>query len=110
MVAQIQDSSFCSVLLNIPPNVTLYFLIPRFLLSGLLLILAVTQTLRESIDMYRATKQWQPNRYLKLLARHGIIYFFTYVGGFLHIRLVSISTLSRSMFAVHKQPAHVASL
>lgn len=110
MVAQIQDSSFCSVLLNIPPNVTLYFLIPRFLLSGLLLVLAVTQTLRESIDMYRATKQWQPNRYLKLLARHGIIYFFTYVGGFLHIRLVSISTLSHSMFAVHKQLAYETSL
>ena len=53
--------------------------IPRFILGAMLLILAITQTFRESVNMYKATKQWQPNRYMKRLARDGIIYFLVYV-------------------------------
>ena len=82
---QLEDSSFCSVSSDLLPTITFILLAFRFLLSSLLLILALTRTWKESVDMLRATKQWQPNRYMTLLARHGIIYFFTYVNGFLHL-------------------------
>ena len=86
-----QDSSICSVSLDLLPSVTSTLLILRFLLNGLLLILALTRTWRELVDMHRATKQWQPNRYLTLLARHGISYFFTYVNGFLYLSYPSLT-------------------
>ena len=107
------DSSFCTVSLDSIPSGTLaiFPLTFRFLLSGLLLILALARTLRESVDMHRATKQWQPNRYMTLLARHGTIYFFTYVNGFLHLPYPSPTTpfLSRYTFAIYKQLAHIFS-
>ena len=42
-------------------------------------ILVVVQFVRVSVQMYRATKRWQLNRYMSLLARQGILYFFAYV-------------------------------
>ncbi|KAF8548549.1 hypothetical protein OG21DRAFT_749256 [Imleria badia] len=41
--------------------------------------LTIVQFGRQSLQMYRLTKQWQPNRYLILLVRQGILYFFAYV-------------------------------
>ena len=79
----LNSSAICTVSLAPPPNITAYFLVPRFLLNMLLLILALIQTVKESVGMYKATKRWQPNRYIKLLAKHGIIYFFAYVDCFL---------------------------
>jgi len=76
-VPDFPDASLCIPLLNIPPNLTIYYMIPRFVLSAVLFILALTQPLKESVAMYKATKQWQPNRYMKLLVKDGIIYFFT---------------------------------
>lgn len=29
--------------------------------------------------MYRVTKQWQINRYMNILVKQGILYFFVYV-------------------------------
>lgn len=52
---------------------------PSLFFASLLLILALIQTLKQSWDMYKATKKWQPNRYIKLLMRDGIIYFVLYV-------------------------------
>jgi hypothetical protein len=76
-IAGFPDASFCGFVLNVPSNLTVYFMIPRFVLSAVLLILALMRTLTESVAMYRATKQWQPNQYMGLLVKHGIIYFFT---------------------------------
>ncbi|KAI9573186.1 hypothetical protein HD554DRAFT_2059614 [Boletus coccyginus] len=76
-VPDFQNLPFCSFFLNVPPNITVYFMIPRFVLSAVLLVLALAQTLKQSVQMYKATKQWQPNRYMKLLVSDGIIYFFT---------------------------------
>lgn len=56
-----------------------YATIPRFVLSGVLLILAVTQTVKQSIGMYKATKQWLPNKYMQQLTSDGILYFLVYV-------------------------------
>ena len=53
--------------------------IPRFALGAMLLILAVAQTLKQSVSMYKATKQWQPNRYMGRLVKDGVLYFLVYV-------------------------------
>ncbi|KAF8449462.1 hypothetical protein L210DRAFT_863951 [Boletus edulis BED1] len=50
-------------------------LVPRLVLAAALVILAVTQTVRQSVEMYKATKKWQLNRYMQLLVRDGIFYF-----------------------------------
>ena len=52
---------------------------PNFILGVALLILAVMQTLKQSFYMYKATKHWQPNQYMKLLVRDGIVYFLVCV-------------------------------
>ena len=39
-------------------------------------ILGIVQFVMQSLQMYRATRQWQPNRYMVLLVREGILYFF----------------------------------
>ncbi|KAF8553830.1 hypothetical protein OG21DRAFT_1177121 [Imleria badia] len=51
----------------------------RIILSITLFILAVTQTLKQSVGMYKATKQWQLNQYIKQLIGDGILYFLVYV-------------------------------
>ena len=38
--------------------------------------LVIIPTLRELHAMYTVTKQFQLNRYMKLLVREGIVYFF----------------------------------
>ena len=42
----------------------------------LLFVLAVIPVLRELRAMYAATKRFQLNQYMKLLAREGMVYFF----------------------------------
>ncbi|KAF8553933.1 hypothetical protein OG21DRAFT_1603838 [Imleria badia] len=41
-----------------------------------LCILAIVQSVRQSLQMYRATKQWQLDQYMSLLVRQGVLYFF----------------------------------
>ena len=41
-------------------------------------ILGIVQFVIQSRQMYRVTRQWQPNRYMVLLVREGILYFFAY--------------------------------
>ena len=77
---QVMDISVCNLSWSNTPHIAeVYNDIPRFVLSAALLILAVTQTVKQSLDMYRATKQWQPNQYMERLVRDGIIYFLVYV-------------------------------
>jgi len=56
-----------------------YLAAPRLILSVALVILAVSRTLKQSLEMYKATKQWQPNRYIQKLAGDGILYFIVNV-------------------------------
>lgn len=82
-IVQVMDVSICNSSWNNSRLVIpVYNGIPRFLLGATLLMLAVTQTLKQSISMYRATKQWQPNRYMERLAKDGILYFLVYVSSF----------------------------
>ncbi|KAF8126698.1 hypothetical protein EV363DRAFT_1452740 [Boletus edulis] len=79
-VAQVLDFSFCKVsYFNTPSTLAVYRVAPRFVLSAALVIFAVSQTLKQSFGMYKATKQWQPNRYMQKLVGDGILYFIVYV-------------------------------
>jgi hypothetical protein len=57
----------------------------------MLLILALMSTLKESVAMYKATKQWQPNHYIQLFAKDGILYFVAYVSPF-RVTLLALSS------------------
>ena len=65
----------------------------RLVLGAMLLILAVTSTLQESVMMYKATKKWQPNHYMQLFVRDGIVYFLAYVFplSFLSVLFITIT-------------------
>ncbi|KAF8427647.1 hypothetical protein L210DRAFT_3508914 [Boletus edulis BED1] len=56
------------------PNTHLSVL-SQFILAVTLFIFAVFQTVKQSVELYKATKQWQPNRYVQQLVSDGIIYF-----------------------------------
>ena len=79
-IVQVMDFSICDA----SSRNTLFILsmcdgILRFVLGAALLILAVTQTLKQSVNMYKATKHWQPNRYMQRLMKDGILYFLVCV-------------------------------
>ncbi|KAF8452911.1 hypothetical protein L210DRAFT_3499738 [Boletus edulis BED1] len=58
--------------------IQVYLVIPRLVLSAALVIFAVSQTLKQSFEIYKATKQWQPNRYMQKLVGDGILYFIAF--------------------------------
>ncbi|KAG9311416.1 hypothetical protein JVU11DRAFT_8528 [Chiua virens] len=47
--------------------------------SVMLCMLATIHFVKESLQMYRVTKQWQLNRYINLLVKQGIVYFFAFL-------------------------------
>ncbi|KAF8452874.1 hypothetical protein L210DRAFT_2061202 [Boletus edulis BED1] len=76
-VDRVLNFSFCNPsFTNAPPTHNVYIVVPRLVLGATLMILTVFQTLKQSFEMYKLTKAWQPNRYMKVLARDGILYFF----------------------------------
>ena len=79
-IVQVVDFSFCNGLTTSQTARLAHFYatVPRFVLGVTLLILVGIPTLRESVGMYRATKQWWSNRYLQQLMRDGIFYFLVY--------------------------------
>lgn len=42
-------------------------------------ILMIVQSVRQSLQMYQVTKRWQLDRYMILLVKQGILYFFVCV-------------------------------
>jgi len=74
-VAEVLDFAYCNYMAGGTISTDLYFTIPRFVLSVVLFALAVTQTLKQLIVFYRATKVWQPNQFMEQLVRDGIFYF-----------------------------------
>ena len=97
---QIMDFTVCNPSWsNTPFVIEVFNEMPRFVLGAMLFILAVTQTLKQSLTMYKATKRWQPNRYMERLAKDGVIYFLVYV---------SVSTLSCFHLSPSRSPTHLA--
>ncbi|KAF9233832.1 hypothetical protein BU15DRAFT_66268 [Melanogaster broomeanus] len=76
---EVAHSQSCITIFNTTPSIVVYTFVPRFILGILLFILAVTQFVRESLEMYKAIKQWRSNRYMELLVRESILYFIAYV-------------------------------
>ncbi|KAF8548551.1 hypothetical protein OG21DRAFT_748684 [Imleria badia] len=72
---QILNFSFCVVQ---PTSVvwTKVATVLQIMHGGVVCILAIFQFMRQSLQMYRITKQWQVNQYMSLFVRQGIIYFF----------------------------------
>ena len=56
-----------------------YSVIPLVALQGVMCLLAIYQSLRQSLQLYKATKKWQLNQYFKLLVNQGVLYFFMWV-------------------------------
>ena len=94
-VVQVMDFSFCSILRDTPSSLLLGTTALRSGFSVMLFILAVIPTLKESLVLYRATKRWQPNRYMQQLVKDGFFYFLAYV-----------SHLPFFRFRVHSLPLH----
>ncbi|KAF8437495.1 hypothetical protein L210DRAFT_3505250 [Boletus edulis BED1] len=71
---QILGFSFC---IGSWPNhmLIIYAVSLRLVLGIMLLVLAATQTLKQSVEMYKATGQWQPNQYFQQFTKDGIVYF-----------------------------------
>ena len=78
-IIQVGGFSVCNGLSKIPSPLLLGLAIPRLALGITLFILAAIPTLKESIEMYKATQIWQPNQYMQRLMRDGVLYFFVYV-------------------------------
>jgi len=86
-MVQVLDVFVCSAsFINVASITRLSTTIPRVTLGVTLLILALISTLKQLVEMYRATKQWQPNKYMQLLMREGILYFLVYVTPFQHFQ------------------------
>jgi len=71
---QILDFSFC-VWQNELPSLTNVVSILQMTHAAAMCILAIAQFVRQSLQMRRATKVWQLNRYMNLLVKQGILYF-----------------------------------
>ena len=80
MTIQITDFTICTASFSKAslPLLLLYKTL-QFILGVALLCFAVFRVLKQSFEMYKATKQWQPNKYLQQLVTDGIIYFLVYV-------------------------------
>ena len=79
-VVQVVNFSFCNgSFSNASSHLVLTILTLGIVLSVMLLMLAVISTLKQSIMLYKATKKWQPNHYMQLFVKDGILYFLAYV-------------------------------
>ena len=82
-VVQVIDVSFCNVSYSHATSHLLWSLTAlRFVFAVMVLTLAVISTLKESVALYKATKQWQPNCHMQQLVKDGILYFLVYVSPF----------------------------
>ncbi|KAG8219134.1 hypothetical protein J3R82DRAFT_4915, partial [Butyriboletus roseoflavus] len=87
-IVQINNFSVCAFSLRgTSSTLDLYGRILLIVLGAILLVLAVFQTLKQSVAMYKATKMWQPNRYMQQLVRDGVLYFLVYVSPSLFVTI-----------------------
>ncbi|KAF8135063.1 hypothetical protein EV363DRAFT_1322397 [Boletus edulis] len=73
-VVQILDISFCTLASTVPTwtNVAVILQVTQ---GGILCLLGIVQVVKQSLQMYRATKAWQVNRYMALLVKQGMLSF-----------------------------------
>ncbi|KAF8128540.1 hypothetical protein EV363DRAFT_1221139 [Boletus edulis] len=75
VTGQVLDFSFCVTDDGGFPILAEVTDILQFVLSATLCLLVAAQFIRQALQMYTVTKQWQLNRYMNLFAREGILYF-----------------------------------
>ena len=78
-IAQVLDYSVCEFQNIVPFSIIVLQTAAEVILGTLMCLLAVIRFIRESLQMYRVTKQFEISRYLSLLTRDGILYFLGYV-------------------------------
>ena len=77
------DFSYCDYSYSDDPSHLLLGITAlQIVLSVMLLILAVISVVKQSVLLYKATKQWQPNCYMQQFVKDGILYFLVYVANF----------------------------
>ena len=64
---------------NTPLLLFAYAAIARSVLGVMLLVLVIIRALKQSFEIYKATKQWHVNQCIQQLVRDGILYFLMYV-------------------------------
>ena len=67
---------------NVVPTIQRWTIAPtvvKLAPSTVMCILVAAQFVRDSLQMYQATRTWQLNRYMNLLVRDGFLYFLVYV-------------------------------
>jgi len=78
-VIQVLGSSLCSYKhTRFAHTWTKVVIILQMIYGGVLCILASAQFARGSLEIYRATKQWQLNRYMNLLVWQSVVYFLIF--------------------------------
>jgi len=86
---QILDFSYCVVGFT-PVIWTQVAAILQITHGTVMCMLAFVQFVRQSLQMYRVTKQWQLDRYMNLLVRQGILYFLViFVTSLINVFVVS---------------------
>ena len=65
--------------------------------SAVVCIFVIVQFVRQSFQMYYATKQWQLNQYMRLLVKQGLLYFFACVLVSLSFPLFSAAIQARNI-------------
>jgi len=73
-VSQVLNYSVCTEVDNVLGPYLKYVVIYPTLFDLLLLVLALIPTVKETTVMYKATKRWQPNRYMSLIVKEGVFY------------------------------------
>ena len=80
VIAQVPGFSFCVLQLELGSAIWPEVLgAIQITLGALMTLLVAIQFIKQSLQMYRVTKQFELNRYMNLLAREGMFYFLAYV-------------------------------
>ena len=112
-VVQVIDFSFCDGSFSNPSlasHLLLGIISLRIALSVMLVILAVIPTLKELVVMYKASKKWQPNHYMQLFVKDGILYFVVYVSLSPFFEFHSLSPHYPTLVTTHKKANHCGPL
>ncbi|KAN0092658.1 hypothetical protein V8E55_003442, partial [Tylopilus felleus] len=79
VTVQILDFSICTVPYSLWPAWVYVAFILQITHGVTTCILVTIEFVRQSLQMYQVTKQWQLNRYMSLLVKQAVLYFFVYV-------------------------------
>lgn len=77
-ITHVLDQSFCVLVSDSLSLNKASYIIQLF--HGLMMCtLAISQFARQSVEMYKATKQWRLNQFMNLIVMEGVLYFLAYV-------------------------------